>query len=125
MFSEERKTKAKQASREYYHNNKEQRKAKHKEWTDANKDYLRDKQRQDKRKRKQQAIDYLGGSCMKCKNVYHPAVFEFHHRDPSEKADRDPSKMLSLSWVKIEAELNKCDLLCANCHRLAHYEDRY
>ena len=69
---------------------------------------------------KLQAIEYLGGACQECLGVFHPAVFEFHHLNPEEK-DRDPSKMFQLSWERIKAELDKCLLLCANCHRLKHH----
>lgn len=74
-----------------------------------------------KRQRKLKAIEYLGGVCQKCNQEYHPAVFEFHHIDPSDK-DRDPSKMTGLSWIRLKTELDKCQLLCANCHRLIHHE---
>jgi predicted HNH restriction endonuclease len=88
------------------------------------KEYIRVKQRESKRKRKLEAIEYLGGKCRKCENIYHPAIYEFHHKDPITK-DRDPSKMLSLSWNRLQNELDKCDLLCANCHRLVHHGDNY
>lgn len=109
---------------DWYYNNKEHAALKAKNWRLNNLEYIKTKQREDKRKRKEQAIDYLGGCCFKCKQQFHPAVYEFHHLDPASK-DRDPSKMLSLKWATIQAELDKCVLLCANCHRLKHYEDKY
>ena len=104
----------------YYHGNKEKCAAKAKAWREKNKDYVINKQREDKRKRKLEAIAYLGGKCSICHGDFHPAVYEFHHTDPSTK-DRDPSKMLQLSWKRLAAELDKCKLLCANCHRLEHH----
>lgn len=89
-------------------------------WYAENKQSVLEKQRNYKRERKRQAIEYLGGRCKRCQQVYHQAVYEFHHIDPSTK-DRDPSKMLSLTWDKLVAELDKCDLLCANCHRITHH----
>ena len=112
------------ASRKYYHKNKEAAAIKAKLWREANKDYILQKQREDKRKRKLWAIEYLGGVCTICKNTHHPAVFEFHHMNPETK-DRDPSKMLSLSLEKLQSELDKCILLCANCHRILHHEGNY
>jgi hypothetical protein len=82
------------------------------------------KQREKKRERKLQAIEYLGGSCKSCGGVFHPAVYEFHHLDPSKK-DKDPSKMTSLKWSRLKAELDLCVLLCANCHRIEHHGDMY
>lgn len=111
-------------ARKYYHNNKEKVQARHKLWVEKNKESLRDKQRLKKRERKEWAISYLGGCCSKCGLTFHPAVYEFHHKKPEEK-DRDPSKMLQLSLERLTAELDKCILLCANCHRLEHHKDSY
>jgi hypothetical protein len=89
-------------------------------WWDANKTTQLEKQRLKKRERKIEAVAYLGGKCRSCSGEFHPAIYEFHHRNPEQK-DRDPSKMLLMSWDKLTVELDKCDLLCANCHRLAHH----
>lgn len=113
-----------QHGKKYYHANKEKCAIRAKNWRENNKEYIRTKQREDKRKRKEQAIAYLGGYCNRCKQTFHPAVYEFHHLDPKTK-DRDPSKMLQLSWIKVQTELDKCVLLCANCHRLTHHEENY
>ena len=119
-LSEEKKLMIREASKKYYHKNKEKQKTKHKEWSDINKDYIRNYQRESKRKRKLWAIDYFGGACNICKEVHHPSVYEFHHIDSSIK-DRDPSKMLQLSLAKLTIELSKCIMLCANCHRIIHH----
>jgi len=108
----------------YYHANKEKCAEKAKVWRSKNLDYIRDKQRETKRLRKLKAIEYLGSKCSSCKHEFHPAVYEFHHTDPATK-DRDPSKMLQLSWERLSTELDKCQLLCANCHRLVHHGDKY
>lgn len=108
----------------YYSENKEKCLAKNKKWREDNKEYIKEKQKEQKRKRKLESILYLGGKCSNCKQEFHPAIFEFHHRDPKTK-EKDPSKMLSLSWKKITEELDKCDLLCANCHRLIHHRENY
>lgn len=104
-----------------YRRDPEKAKARHKAWVEKNKEYVKTYQRESKRKRKELAIEYLGGVCKRCNQTYHPACFEFHHIDPKDK-DRDPSKMLQLSWKRLTAELDKCQLLCANCHRLTHHE---
>lgn len=96
------------------------RKAVRGKWYAENKELVLQKQKEKKRARKQEAIAYLGGVCKECGEEFHPAIFEFHHRDPTTK-DRDPSKLLSLKWETVKEELDKCDLLCANCHRLVHH----
>lgn len=123
-LTEEKKEILRQNSRNYYNKNKESRKVAHQEWLQKNKEYMRTKQREDKRLRKIRAVEYLGGRCNKCGKDWHPAIFEFHHVDPTTK-ERDPSKMLQLSWERLTAELDKCVLLCANCHRLTHHEENY
>jgi hypothetical protein len=111
-------------SLKYYYANKEKCALRAKKWREKNKDYIKEKQKLEKRKRKLGAIEYLGGKCGKCGESFHPSVYEFHHRDPVNK-DRDPSKMMQLSISKLYAELDKCDLLCANCHRLIHNGENY
>lgn len=72
--------------------------------------------------RKLKAINYKGGQCIDCNlqlQNSHYAVFEFHHLDPSLK-DYDWNKLRMTSWTIITQELDKCVLLCANCHRIRH-----
>ena len=64
--------------------------------------------------------DFYGGfKCQKCGLEDDPIVFDAHHRDPSEKEAR-LSSMATYSEERIIAELKKCDLLCAGCHRKLH-----
>jgi hypothetical protein len=44
---------------------------------------------------------------------------DFHHLDPATKA-KPVSKMESSSYKQIVAEINKCVVLCKNCHVLVH-----
>lgn len=72
--------------------------------------------------RKKRAVRYKGSHCIDCRlhlTDSHYSVFEFHHTEPAEK-DHDWTKLRLKSWVRIQKELNKCVLLCANCHRLRH-----
>lgn len=70
------------------------------------------------------AIEHLGGKCIKCGYKKYPEVLEFHHRDPSKKDFNVSSKGHCRSWQRVEKEIEKCDLLCANCHREVHVEQR-
>jgi hypothetical protein len=76
-----------------------------------------------KTRNKERAIEYLGGKCKDCGGVYIQDVYDFHHRDPTQK-EMQPNRMFRLKWEKIKPELDKCDLLCANCHRTRHYKER-
>jgi len=73
------------------------------------------------RKHKQRAVDYKGGKCQVCGYNKSLRSLDFHHRDPGEKDVKFNS-----NWVKqwnferVKKELDKCDLLCRNCHGEAH-----
>lgn len=71
-----------------------------------------------RRQLKRQLVAARGGRCVSCAYAGTLAALDFHHRDPSTK-DFAISKF-SGSWDQLLAESEKCDLLCANCHRLRH-----
>lgn len=60
-----------------------------------------------------------GSSCSACGYDKCRNALEFHHINPQEK-ELTPSKVFSRSWENIQKELDKCVLLCANCHREVH-----
>ena len=67
-------------------------------------------------------IHYLGSKCKRCDQHVentHPNVFDFHHQDHNDK-EFDLSKLRYFGWGKIKKEIDKCILLCANCHRIEH-----
>ena len=68
---------------------------------------------------KKEWIDYLGGECQKCGYKKYYGALEFHHRDPSMK-DAVWSQIKKWSHDRIKKEIDKCDLLCSNCHRETH-----
>jgi len=71
--------------------------------------------------RRDQSIEALGGKCFDCDGVFHRSVYDFHHRDAATKIDA-VSNLLGKP-DKLKEELTKCDLLCANCHRLRHFKE--
>ena len=67
-------------------------------------------------------MDSRGGAkCQRCGYDKCSAALEFHHRDPAEK---DPKWSRGWSYPRLKKELDKCDILCANCHREVHAEMR-
>lgn len=72
--------------------------------------------------RKVRCVEYLGGECIDCGYSQCVKALTFHHRDSSTKSF-DISQFLDVSWERIEAELDKCDLLCFNCHMERHCDE--
>ena len=72
-----------------------------------------------RRKLKEMAIEYKGGKCEKCGYDKCKSALEFHHLDPTQK-DFGVGSGHTRSWDKIKKELNKCIMVCSNCHREIH-----
>jgi hypothetical protein len=64
-----------------------------------------------------------GHVCLDCRGAYVPEVMDFDHK-PGVDKKFNISNCGSRSWKTIELELSKCDLVCANCHRLRTLERR-
>jgi hypothetical protein len=58
--------------------------------------------------------------CVKCGEA-DPIVLDFHHTDAGTKEFRIAAVIWSHTIAAIEAEIAKCEVLCANCHRREHY----
>ena len=82
--------------------------------------YLIDAVRKRRKRVRQMAIDYKGGHCEECGYSRCIDALEFHHRDSSGKDFSISEKGYTRSWKKVKEELDKCILLCANCHREIH-----
>lgn len=69
---------------------------------------------------KKKAVEYKGGKCEKCGYCKCFAAMDFHHLDPSQK---DPRWKLMRNWAfhRVRQELDKCILVCKNCHAEIHY----
>ena len=78
----------------------------------------------ERRLKMRQWLDELKSTlkCSRC-DESHPATLDFHHRDPKEK-EFVIGYAISGGWGKkrILAEIEKCEVLCANCHRKEHYD---
>jgi hypothetical protein len=73
-----------------------------------------------RRKLKAMAVEHLGGKCMSCgydKSVW---AMDFHHLDPSQKDFAISVAGNSMSWENVRKEVEKCILLCKNCHAELH-----
>lgn len=73
-----------------------------------------------RRRTKLRAVTLLGGRCEGCNRSFGVATLEFHHREAGAKEFAISTDGIPRPWDKIAAELEKCVLLCANCHREVH-----
>lgn len=66
------------------------------------------------------AVDYKGGKCVICGYSRDIKALDFHHINESNKEFGLSDRGMTRSWEKIKVEVDKCVLLCANCHREVH-----
>lgn len=76
----------------------------------------------DKRRKKIKtlAIAYKGGKCQFCGYNRCVGALEFHHLDPKTKDFGLGQNGLTRSWERTRRELDKCILICSNCHKEIH-----
>jgi NADPH-dependent glutamate synthase beta subunit-like oxidoreductase len=96
-------------SREHYLENKDKQ-------IKANSEY--------KKKRRKEWSEYKATlACVQC-GQNHPSTLDFHHENPNEK-EGDINRMISNGqFKKAYAEIKKCIVLCANCHRIHHHNEK-
>ncbi len=64
--------------------------------------------------------------CQDCGGSFPPYCMDFDHRDPSQKvASISTMRSLAFSLEKILREIAKCDLVCANCHRIRTWKNKH
>jgi predicted class III extradiol MEMO1 family dioxygenase len=98
----------KQGSRKYYENNTEKVRAAIKKVNKANKEKWQEFK-----------------ATLKCSvcGENHPAVLDFHHIDPKEKTYSVSRLVSDRSYSKAMEEIKKCIVLCANHHRIHHWDE--
>lgn len=101
--------------REWYHRNKSTHYQKLKKQSD-----IRDARLREWFKSRKSSLH-----CVRC-GFDHIAALQFHHRDPSDK-DLAVAEAVKRGWSisRIEKEIAKCDVLCANCHAIEHHAHRF
>lgn len=67
------------------------------------------------------AVEYKGGKCDNCGFKGNVACYDFHHINPKEKKfSVNAVNLANKKWKIVKQELDKCQLLCSNCHRLTY-----
>lgn len=84
-----------------------------------------DRNRRNRKKNKKWFDDYRAGlKCNRCPEN-HPATLDFHHIDSEDKT-MEVTVMVAEGYGqdRIMEEISKCEVLCSNCYRKHHYEER-
>ncbi|MGI9054867.1 MAG: hypothetical protein ACR2F2_03595 [Pyrinomonadaceae bacterium] len=95
------------------------------EYYQRNRRHLLDKQREKNRRfaesRRKWLVEYKKKlSCIRC-GEDHPATLTFHHKNSSDKSfEIGNAIVLGVSLKRLIAEIEKCEVLCANCHAKEH-----
>jgi hypothetical protein len=83
-------------------------------------EYMRMAVKRRRKKLREMARAYKGDKCAICGYNKCPRVLSFHHVDPKKKDFGLSTRGLTRSWDKMRKEIDKCVLLCANCHMEVH-----
>lgn len=112
--------------------NDETRKAYYREynkgWYQRHKERLIAKSKQHDKELRQWIKQYKSKlRCVVC-GESHPACLQFHHRDREGKSftiGKIIGQRRNLSFRTLEKEINKCDILCGNCHAIFHWRETH
>lgn len=73
-----------------------------------------------RKKIKVMAIEYKGSKCSICGYNKCVDALDFHHLDKTKKDFNLSAEGHTRSWSRVKQELDKCILVCSNCHREIH-----
>jgi hypothetical protein len=99
------------AGKKYYLNHKPEQLVRNKNKKDQIRSYIK------------QYKEFRG--CMDCGGKFPYYVLDFDHRDPNEKLRSPASLAKNGSWEVMLRELDKCDVVCANCHRVRTHKSNH
>ena len=94
------------------------------EWYYRNKQSVIDRGHKNRAETKKWLLEFKSGlKCELC-GMSHIACLHFHHKNPKEK-DKSIAKTINAGWSKkrILKEIEKCQILCANCHSIFHWKE--
>ena len=83
-------------------------------------EYLKKAVSKRRKQLRDKALMYKGGKCEICGYNKCNDALDFHHINEDDKEFGLSSRGMTRSWEKIRNELDKCILLCSNCHREVH-----
>lgn len=96
--------------------------AKMRQWRKDNPERYRLQYQAEFDKRRGILLDARKGGCVSCGET-DVACLDFHHRDPETK-EGHIGEFRKFGMKRLLTEIAKCDVLCANCHRKHHRDER-
>ena len=107
--------------KEYHFKNRDRELIRMKEYS---KKIGREKQNEDMRrfmaKKRQQLVELKNVPCFDCGLKFHPAAMDFDHREGEIKSF-NLGRLSNWNKKTLMIEVEKCDIVCANCHRIRTY----
>ena len=95
-----------------------------KQWYEKNKDKHKEAIARNKAIKREEWRQYKASlACSKC-GQNHPATLDFHHPDPKQKESSVQKYTSNGQFKRAYEEASKCIVLCANCHRIHHYDEK-
>lgn len=95
-----------------------------KKWYDKNKVSHKATIKENKEKYKVDFYEYKSSlKCGRCSET-HVSCLDFHHKDGEEKERGISSMIGSCKLETIMEEIKKCEVVCANCHRKIHWNEK-
>jgi hypothetical protein len=106
------------------HNHEQIKKSK-REWYHRNKSIVNAINKQNRQRSYAWVVEYKTKHPCPC-GESHVAALDFHHLDPSKKEIRvTNAAMRGWSIEKLKQEISKCTVLCSNCHRKLHWNEKH
>lgn len=106
--------------------NRNERKVYNRDYDKSHRKTRRQQQYEYRKRVRAWLVDYRASQgCSHC-DEGHPACLDFHHRNPEDKKELNFSGLVNHGYGKerLMQEIAKCDILCSNCHRKLHWEER-
>lgn len=82
---------------------------------------LNDRQRRLQARKREYVNERKRRPCARCGGEFPPVCMDMHHRDQSTKL-HNVADSHRIAWPVLIAEVEKCDVICANCHRIIDHE---
>jgi hypothetical protein len=96
---------------------------KSKQWRERHPEKYREAYRRDQEEKKQILLDARQGGCIRC-GEKDPSCLDFHHRNGKIDKLGHIGVFRKFGTQRLLNEIAKCDVLCANCHRKYHRDER-